>query len=322
MTGNSLSRLEFIPSCFQTSFSRQVEEKVLEEASQATTLTTLLPGVQTPSPGFPSLCTAPIRSLWRRRMGINVFGSKSRYRTAVLDTAPTLPPSLSLDHLASQLIGTIVYFNYPYLSDEGFVTAVADKDRTIRGDTYSVTPTDAEEWNHDALAKQLEYGEGLTGTGGWRLPPSDILVTVRPLLRVTSEAEKQRLFAPLEVTLPLMAVLWSPTYIDPRTHEIPLALESTDPYLIEENKRSKEQNNNGYMQTTRAMTTNSMKSLSLQQKRQFTTKTSIHPFFTTTEKVRPLTRRRHTMMMMTTTRLPNRRHGLLAAIPFWFFTKL
>lgn len=312
------SRLEFIPKCFQTAFSRQVQEDVLEEVSQAETLSTLLPGVQTPSPGFPTLCTAPIRSLWRRRMGINVFGSKSRYRTAVLDTAPTLPPSLSLDQIASQLIGTIVYFNYPYLSDEGFVTAVADKNHTIRGDTYWVTLNDVNEWNHDAIAKQLEYGEGLTGTGGWRLPPSDILVTVRPLWSVALEPTASKRFAPFEVTLPLMAVLWSPTYTDPRTHEIPLALEIKDPYLIENHKtKLKQQNENKAVATGETASMSSWPLQQKQQKRQFNTSSNEHyPFVAATATSRPIRRGRNLL----TIRLPNRRQGL-AAIPFLLLSK-
>lgn len=42
----------------------------------------LLPSTIVPYPGFPTLKDAPVQALKRRKLGINVFGMRSRYRTA------------------------------------------------------------------------------------------------------------------------------------------------------------------------------------------------------------------------------------------------
>ena len=83
----------------------------------------LLPGVVVPQPGFPTLKAAPIRGLIRRRVGINIFGRRSRYRTAVLDLDDEMPVTPPVGTLAKKLIGRAVHFRYPYLQ-EGFVTSM------------------------------------------------------------------------------------------------------------------------------------------------------------------------------------------------------
>ena len=195
----------------------------------------LLDGVKTPSPGFPSLTSAPITSLWRRRIGADIHGSRSRYRTAMLvtgDKIPLLPP---LEALASTLIGTIVFINYPFLM-EGYVTALSDIDMTIRGHEapHYHSHKGREVWHHTmtALSTRLENGEGVPGTGGWMVPNRPTTICVRPLKGITTleDGTRAKVYAKFEVTLPFMAALWSPLAHDPRTENLPMALES-DPFF-------------------------------------------------------------------------------------------
>ena len=219
-------------------FSNSAATKVLEIFKAKSVFEPkLLDGVETPSPGFPSLTSAPIQSLWRRRIGNNVFGMRSRYRTAVLDTSNRLPSMPSIEVLASTLIGTTVHINYPYLM-EGYVTALSNNSVTIRGHEapHYHDQGEMEVWRHtmSALAKKLEYGEGVTGTGGWRLPTSSVAITVRPLkgLRTLPDGTQAKTYAKFEVTYPLMAAIWSPLTNDPRTQNLMAALEK-DPFFLE-----------------------------------------------------------------------------------------
>ena len=112
-----------------------------ESTTMTTTTTTATParrrassygGIRHPLPGFPTLREAPVEGLVRKKIGLNVFGMRSRYRTAVLRTADELPPMPDLTKLGKRFVGTVVHFRYPLLQ-EGFVAAVSDRAGTVRG---------------------------------------------------------------------------------------------------------------------------------------------------------------------------------------------
>ena len=198
----------------------------------------LMSGVQHPRPGFPTLKEAPIRSLWRRNVGINVFGIRSRYRTALLVLGEVLPTTPPIEILGKKLIGTTIFINYPYLT-EAFVTAISDSESTIRG----VGDNNLRRWEANeslffrqkssALKKDQAFGEKLTGTGGWMMPDNDIIVSVRPLKRLKTlpDGSKAKVFAKFEVDLPLTAAIWAPSYEDSRLSNAPALLEK-DPYSL------------------------------------------------------------------------------------------
>ena len=64
----------------------------------------LNPGTIVPSPCFPTLKAAPIKGLCRRKLGLNVFGLRSRYRTALLEMEDDLPPLPPVALLAQKFI--------------------------------------------------------------------------------------------------------------------------------------------------------------------------------------------------------------------------
>lgn len=193
-------------------------------------------GVVVAQPGFPTLQEAPIQTLWRRRIGINVFGMRSRYQTAILmmmDDKPTFPP---VSVLGKEFIGTTLFIGYPYLT-EGFVTAVSDEEMTVRGKEPARfwNKKEKEQWalTKNAALKKCTHGEGLTGTGGWKIPSSENTFSVRPLKGVESlpDGSSVKVFARFEVEVPLDAALISPSRQDPRLTNIPARLEK-DPYFL------------------------------------------------------------------------------------------
>ncbi len=202
--------------------------------NRATFTPQLLPGTSTPYPGFPSLKDAPVQALKKRRLGINVFGMRSRYRTAVLEMNSDIPIIGSAATLAEKLIGTTVHFRYPFLQ-EGFVTAVSDAEMTIRGTDHPRrwNEKEAQNWKlkNDSIRRNYMTGEGLTGSGGWEIPDSSVTLSIRPLKEIQklSDGRLTKIYARLEVEVPFLAALWSPSQPDPRFSDIPARLEK-DPY--------------------------------------------------------------------------------------------
>lgn len=190
----------------------------------------LLPGTILPYPGFPTLRDAPVHGLTRRKLGINIFGMRSRYRTAVLQLDRDIPMITSAESIAEKFIGTTLYFRYPFLQ-EGFVTAVSDAEVTVRGKEppRKWNPKESQTWKlkNDTIKRQYETGEGITGSGGWNIPDSEVTLSVRPLkeIQILPDGTKVKVYARLEVEVPIVAAIWSPSKPDPRLINIPAKLE-------------------------------------------------------------------------------------------------
>lgn len=189
----------------------------------------LVPGVVFPLPGYGSLRDAPVQSLWRRKLGVDVFSSRSRYKTACLELSSMMPPLPPIEALAPKLIGTIVFLNYPYFM-EGFVTAVSDESCMIRGHAEPRKwPDGGALWRQrrDGITRQLLTGEGLTGTGGLMIPgDQEVTLSVRPFENIvtTKDGKEAKSYAKFEVEVPLISTFWNPSHPDPRL-ELPSKLE-------------------------------------------------------------------------------------------------
>merc|ERR1712232_920905 len=84
----------------------------------------LLPGTKIPFPGFPSLNVLPIHSTELKSIGLNCFGSSSKYPTTLLTLRK--PEQLpTVDQLADAIIGKSLYINWPMMH-EAKVVAVSD----------------------------------------------------------------------------------------------------------------------------------------------------------------------------------------------------
>jgi len=220
---------------------RRDEETVFDEEKWSGTLSSdpvfapeILEGTSIPLSGFPTLKDAPVQGLLRRRVGVNVFGMRSRYRTAILQMDNELPAFPPASVLGPKFIGTTLFFRYPHLQ-EGFVTAVSDAKSTIRGNSplRRWTKSEVEEWEMRtaALNKKCMAGEGLTGSGGWLIPNSTVTLCVRPLkgIETMPDGTKVKVFAAAEAEIPLTTALWNPSRLDSRFSSLPVRLEK-NPY--------------------------------------------------------------------------------------------
>eukprot|EP00986_Skeletonema_menzelii_P018505 scaffold26651_cov134-Skeletonema_menzelii.AAC.2 len=186
-------------------------------------------GTNIPYPCFPSLKDAPIKKLNRRKVFANVFGLRSRYRTALLEMEDDLPPLPPLVLLAQKFIGTTVYFRYPILH-EGLVCSVSDTAVVYRGNEKPRKFSDELRAKRRVqlakMQKTYMIGEGISGTGGWVLPQVDVTLTVRPLERIETshDGTRAKVYAKSEVEVPLVAALFTPAQIDSRFH-LPAKLE-------------------------------------------------------------------------------------------------
>jgi len=191
----------------------------------------LVLGVVVPLPGFGTLRSAPIQRLWRRNLGIDVFSSRSRYRTSCLEISNANTEEVSIEDIATKLIGTYVHVNYPYFV-EGYVTAVSNEALTIRGKGKPKrwTKEKAKTWKNkrDGVVRQFLTGEGVTGTGGVLLSDEQpITLSVRPFKKIIQREDGTfaKLYAKFEMEVPLATTLWSPQHIDPRLQDLPPVLE-------------------------------------------------------------------------------------------------
>ena len=179
--------------------------------------------------GFPTLRDAPVKRLNRRKVFLNIFGLRSRYRTALLEMEDELPAFPPTQLLAQKFIGSTVYFRYPILY-EGLVCSMADSTTVYRGNQkprkFSADARMKRPLVIAKMFKDLQIGEGMTGTGGWVLPQGDITLTLRPLEKITTlpDGTKVKVYAKSEIEIPFVAALFSPSRRDPRL-EIPAKLE-------------------------------------------------------------------------------------------------
>lgn len=207
----------------------------LEEDAHVAFQPTLHSGTKTPGNSFPTLRDAPIRRLNRRKVFLNIFGLRSRYRTALLEMDSELPAFPPTALLAQKFIGTPVNFRYPILY-EGFVCSVADATTVYRGNEkprkYSAEARSKRPFLISKMFKELQIGEGMTGTGGWVLPQSDITLTLRPLeaIKTLPDGRRVKVYARREIEIPFVAALFSPSHRDPRL-DIPAKLEQ-NPFIF------------------------------------------------------------------------------------------
>lgn len=200
----------------------------------------LVKGVVYPLPGLPTLRDGSVRSLWRRMIRVNVHGSPSRYKTALLELSNMMPEVHPIDWLA-RFIGTIIYINYPFMT-EALVTAVSDANGIIRGGEdpkfWGKQEAIDREKRLRSTLKQQVFGQKLTGSGGLTLAQSEgdienlkVLFNVRPLKgRVTmDDGQVVKSFSKFEVEVPIFATSWIPVNPDTRLANLPVRLEK-DPY--------------------------------------------------------------------------------------------
>jgi 5'-3' exonuclease len=198
-------------------------------------------GTLVPLNGFPTLLDGTVTGLWRKEMKINIHGNPSRYTIACLSMQNPIPDAIPIKMVGEQLIGTIVYIDYPHLM-EAFVTAVSDSSGIIRGKDsfrpWAVSEIEKRATRLTRVNKSYVTGEALVGSGGLaveegttRMEDGDVLLYVRPLsgLKEMPNGVVGKTFAKFEMEVPLFVTSWVPYRPDPRLAATPALLEK-DPY--------------------------------------------------------------------------------------------
>lgn len=198
----------------------------------------LIPGTRIPYPGFPSLNVIPIATTELIPIGLNCFGSASKYPTMLLSLyqIPSYPP---LEVLAENILGKSVYVNWPMMH-EGQVVAISDDTKSIKivKGKRKVTVFDriaADRWASDAETMYQMYytGNGVPGSGGVNIGEIKVRLKLLPLQGMrtnTANGATKKLFGREEADVPLQLALLQAPAPDPRFIERgPMTLEERFP---------------------------------------------------------------------------------------------
>lgn len=206
------TRVELIEASIDTSVSFKPE---------------LVAGTTIPSPGFPSLSVLPFQSAELIPIGLNCFGSHSKYPNTVLtlQTASAVP---EIEKLADILLGKSVFINWPMMH-EAKVVAVCNELKSVRASKNSNKVTVLNErqsykWVEESEFMKQSYlnGLGVPGSGGVNIGEVKVRLKLLPLQGMkTSPANgsKKKVYGKDEADVPLQMVLAQSPAPDPRFEE-------------------------------------------------------------------------------------------------------
>lgn len=158
------------------------------------------------------------------QIGLNCFGSSSKYATTVLSlhSLPQLPPA---DKLADNILGKSIFINWPMMH-EAKVVAVSDCMSEVRmvkkkKKIKTFTEKEAERWNSSTATIIQHYlnGYGVPGSGGVIIGDVQIRLKVLPLQGMKTSASNgstKKVFGKEEADIPLQMSLFQAPAPDPR----------------------------------------------------------------------------------------------------------
>ena len=217
----------------------------------------LVPGTKIPFPGFPSLHVLPIASTELTPVGLNCFGSPSKYPNYIL-TLHTLPKLPDLNTMASNILGKSLYINWPMMH-EAKVVAITNATGEVRsvidtkgsgnkggGQTKKnkkknnnkskknvptlkmtrFTVKQQQEWQDESEAMKGEYwtGNGTPGSGGvfiGEIPYRLLVLPLQGMKTNPSHGGTKKIWGTSEADVPLQLALWQAPAPDPRFIERP-----------------------------------------------------------------------------------------------------
>lgn len=187
----------------------------------------LVPGTQIPYPGFPSLNVLPIESTELVFIGLNCFGTASKYPTMVLKlhNMPELPPVVQL---AGNILGKSLYINWPMMH-EGRVVALSDASCEVRLSKKKTVvkkfnEKDTDRWLSESEMMKQQYltGAGYPGSGGVQIGEVQVrikLVALQGMKTNPANGSTKKAFGQEEAEVPLQVCLWQAPAPDPRFEE-------------------------------------------------------------------------------------------------------
>eukprot|EP00592_Proboscia_alata_P001747 CAMPEP_0194376264 /NCGR_PEP_ID=MMETSP0174-20130528/24692_1 /TAXON_ID=216777 /ORGANISM="Proboscia alata, Strain PI-D3" /LENGTH=1518 /DNA_ID=CAMNT_0039156847 /DNA_START=16 /DNA_END=4572 /DNA_ORIENTATION=- len=228
---HDLSSLETIPSCNRDiglpdiyRCNSRVDCLPENESTDLCFQPILIPGTKIPYPGFPSLNVLPLDSANLIPVGLNCFGTPSKYPTTIL-SMPKLPQLPGAENLASKVLDVSVFINWPMMH-EAKVVAVTDICCEVRKKGNKATTVkkfsdaESERWLTDSRTIEQQYamGNGIPGSGGVRIGEAQIRLRVVPLqgMKTFADGSTKKIFGKEEADVPLQMALWSAPAPDPR----------------------------------------------------------------------------------------------------------
>lgn len=248
---------EFDLTCQETlpSFNKQIvpqdlvkcHSKVLEEDFSLELKSVFEPklvdGTQIPYPGYPSLKVLPISKTESEKLGVNVFGFASKYKTCTLalHELPELPSAVDLCQ-QSQILGRSLYINWPMMH-EAKVVAVSDENCEVRlvdskkagkkkkGNSNAntsnfiikkFTKEQSQQWQseNEVLKHQYLMGNSTPGSGGVHLgssiPIRFQLVPLQGMKTSLKDGSTSKVFGKEKADVPIQMVLFNAPAPDPR----------------------------------------------------------------------------------------------------------
>ena len=187
----------------------------------------LVPGTQIPYPGFPSLNVLPVEHIELTKVGLNCFGTASKYPNIILflHKMPELPP---VEQMAGNIIGKSLYINWPMMH-EARVVAISDHNCEVRLVDKKITvkkfnDKEAEEWQSETTSMETKYlsGYGVPGSGGVNIGEIQYRLKLLPLQGMRTNlatGATKKLFGTEEADVPLQLCLWRAPAPDPRFEE-------------------------------------------------------------------------------------------------------
>lgn len=184
----------------------------------------LVPGTQHPYPGFPSLNVLPVQHTELTKVGLNCFGSASKYPNLILflHKMPELPP---VEQMADNIIGKSLYINWPMMH-EARVVAISNASCEVRlanmkNTVKKFSSKEAEEWQTESSAMATRYlsGFGMPGSGGVNIGEIQYRLKLLPLQGMKSNVKTgatKKVFGTEEADVPLQLCLWQAPAPDPR----------------------------------------------------------------------------------------------------------
>mmetsp|Transcript_17244 Transcript_17244/g.32639 ORF Transcript_17244/g.32639 Transcript_17244/m.32639 type:complete len:1546 (-) Transcript_17244:1165-5802(-) len=187
----------------------------------------LLPGTQIPYPGFPSLGVLPMARAELIPIGLNCFGTASKYSTTLL-VMQALPQLPGAEQISDNILGKKLYINWPMMH-EAKVVAVSDSKCIVKmvnkkKKVEHFTALKSQRWVEEAdiLKEQYKTGAGIPGSGGVDIGEIQIRLKLLPLQGMKTSAKdgsKKKVFGTEEADVPLQMVLWNSPAPDPRFEE-------------------------------------------------------------------------------------------------------
>jgi hypothetical protein len=201
--------------------------KVIDEPEDGPGVTfapKLVDGTVIPYPGFPSLNVLPIDSVELTHVGLNCFGSPSKYPSMIL-SLQKMPELAPIVHLADAILGKSIFVNWPMMHEVRAV-AISDETKEIRlckntrkETVHSAIAADRWLADSEVMFQMYHIGNGVPGSGGVNIGDIRFRLKVLPLQGMKTNptnGSKKKLFGRQEADVPLQLCLLQAPAPDPR----------------------------------------------------------------------------------------------------------